>query len=239
MPGNTASMSKNVAVVLATALAFVATPATAFAEQQDAISTRTYLRADYALQLAVKESIPAEREAANDFISEVESQCPNAMAGAPHTKQTSTVDSEILGAMIVALSKPEDRASIKFAHAVENLRWSSRKLTHTVTSYTAELRAQTRLATPNLCSDIKAWVASGYTTLTASTLRFSQQFDDIITKSGPGDVPLRLFAPYEHPGDRAIITRIKLLERQQHKSQEPLSETTLSQISKALGTTST
>ncbi len=53
------------------------------------------------------------------------------------------------------------------------------------------------LAMPPVCGDVKAWAASGYQTLPASTTQFDQRFsaEDV----GIGEVPARLLAPYEVP----------------------------------------
>ena len=223
-----------VAIVLA--LGVAATPA--HAAPQDVLSTQAYIQEDHVLQLAEKASLPASRTAADGLIRQVNSQCPNIMAGAPHNSETAEVGGEIIGSVLVTLSGPEDRANIKFAQRVGSLRWSSRKLEHTVRSYATELKAQAELAMPNLCADLKAWAASGYTTLPASSVRFVGQVDAIVTGPGPGKVPLKLFAPYERPDEKTVIHQTKQLEAELNKSQLALLETTLSQISHALGQSS-
>lgn len=219
-------------------LALGATPTSALATPQNVLATQAYVQADYALQLAEKASLPASRSAADGLISQVNSQCPNIMAGAPRNNETADVGGEILGSVLVALSRPEDRANIKFAQKVESLQWSNGKLEHTVRSYATELKAQARLSMPNLCAALKAWAASGYATLPASSVRFVGQVDAILTGPGPGNVPLKLFAPYERPDEKTVIHQTKLLEAELTKSQIVLLETTLSQISRALGQSS-
>jgi hypothetical protein len=231
-------MIKTPALIATIVLALGATATLAHAAPQDVLSTQVYIQEDHVLQLAEEASLPASRTAAGGLISQVNSQCPNIMAGAPHNNETADVGGEILGSVLVALSRPEDRANIKFAQRVEGLRWSSRKLEHTVRSYATELKAQAGLAMPNLCADLKAWAASGYTTLPASSVRFVGQVDAILTGPEPGDVPLKLFAPYERPDEKTVIHQTKLLEAELSKSQIALLETTLSQISRALGQSS-
>jgi hypothetical protein len=218
------------------ALGAMATPA--HAAPQNVLSTQAYIQDDYALQVAEKASLPAVRTAADGLVSQINSQCPNIMAGAPHNNETADVGWEILGSVLVALSRPEDRANINFAQRVESLRWSSRKLEHTVRSYATQVKAQAKLSMPNLCAALKAWVASGYTTLPASSVHFAEQVDAILTGPGPGKVPLMLFAPYERPDEKTVIHQTKQLEVELNKSQLALLETTLSQISRALGQSS-
>jgi hypothetical protein len=218
------------------ALGAAATPA--HAATQDVLSTQVYIHEDHVLQLAEKASLPASRTVADALISQVNSQCPNIMAGAPHNNETADVGEEILGSVLVTLSGPEDQANIKFARRVDSLRWSNRKLEDTVRSYATELKAQARLSMPNLCAALKAWVASGYTTLPASSVHFVGQVDAILTGPGPGRVPLKLFAAYERPDEKTVIDPTKQLEAALDKSQIALLETTLSQISRALGQSS-
>jgi hypothetical protein len=221
--------------ILAATLALGVMPATALATSQDVQSTQTYIHADHTLQLADTASLPLSQTAASELVGDVHTRCPNVMAGAPRNTETADVGAEILGSVLVALTGPEDRATIKFARRVEKLRWTSRKLEHTVRSYAIELKAQATLARPNLCADLKAWVASGYTTLPASTVRFGRQVNAIIAGPGPGEVPLRLFAAYERPDEKTVIRQTKLLDAALTKSQIAILETTLSQISLALG----
>jgi hypothetical protein len=219
-------------------LALGATSTPALAAPQDVLSTQAYIHDDYTLQVAEKASLPAARTAADGLISQVEGECPTIMAAAPHNNETTDVGGEILGSVLVAASRPEDRADIKFAQRVESLRWSSRKLEHTVRSYATEVKAQATLSMPNLCAALKAWVASGYTTLPASSVRFVGQVDAILTGPGPGNVPLKLFAPYERPDEKTTIRRTTLLEASLNKQQAAILETTLSEISHALGQSS-
>lgn len=219
-------------------LTFGAAATPAHAAPQDVLSTQVYIQEDHILQLAETASLHASRTAADGLISQVNGQCPNIMAGAPHNSETAEVSGEIIGSVLVTLSGPEDQANIKFAQRVDSLRWNSGKLEHTVRSYATEVKAQARLTMPNLCADLKAWAASGYTTLPASSVRFVGQVDAILTGPGPGDVPLKLFAPYERPDEKTVIHQTKLLEAELSKSQIALLETTLSQISRALGQSS-
>jgi hypothetical protein len=228
-------MSKISGLIFIMLIAVGALPTNALATSQDVLSTRVYIRAAYALQIADKASLSASRTAAYGLIGQVNSQCPNIMAGVPRTNGNKDVGGEILGSVLVAIFRPENRANNKFVQTVESLRWSSRKLERTVRSYATELKAQTKLTIPNLCADLKAWVASGYTALPASSAHFVQQIHAIIAGPGPGEVPLTLFAPYQRPNEKTIIRRTTRLEAELTRSQTAILEATLSQISRALG----
>jgi hypothetical protein len=55
---------------------------------------------------------------------------------------------------------------------VRRLRWSNPRLTRLLRSLALEQAEQSAIPTPNLCSDLKTWIASGYTTVSAGTKEF-------------------------------------------------------------------
>lgn len=101
------------------------------------------------------------------------------LAGAPpHVKGEKTNEStyevteELLSATFGALGDVEHPAHARFARAVRRLRWSNAKLTRLLRSLANEEAAQSAIPPPELCSDMKSWVASGYTAVSAGTKQF-------------------------------------------------------------------
>jgi hypothetical protein len=97
-------------------------------------------------------------------------------AGSPSDAQSIELEDEVIGAMVtavIALDRPAGRA---FVSAVGHLRWSDRKVTRTIHSYVEKVRTLLVLPQPSLCSDIRSWAASGFATLSASTLTFTPRF---------------------------------------------------------------
>jgi hypothetical protein len=92
---------------------------------------------------------------------------------------------------------------------VQALHWSNGALTKAVRAYVAKGKTLISLAVPHLCADIRAWVASDYLTLPASTISFDRRF--MPSWVAPGFLPHAL-AAYESPQERALARRTVVLE---------------------------
>jgi hypothetical protein len=66
------------------------------------------------------------------------------------------------------------------------------------------------LPPPDLCGDIKAWVASGYQTLSPRTVGYDQRF--VPAWVAIGNLPSGL-APYERSDERSLLSRSDQLEK--------------------------
>jgi hypothetical protein len=157
-----------------------AAPPAALAKAGDAAATRAYVRANYALVRVARANLRAGEAGLKGLVRQITGECP-------------------LAAAMVA-----------FAHAVGGLHWSNRRLTRIVRTYATQLEGLARLALPNVCADVKAWAASGYRTLPASTVQFDRVYnaDDIEAE----EVPLRLLTPFESARDASLVRRTKRLE---------------------------
>jgi hypothetical protein len=119
------------------------------------------------------------------------------------------VSNEIIGAMVLAAyhaAQPEIAAYIRVA---AHSRWTSRALNSSIHGYAGKLTTLSTLAAPNLCADIRAWAASGYKALPATTVRFDQRF--VPAWVALGELPARL-ASYERPDERGTLQRSGQLE---------------------------
>jgi hypothetical protein len=99
-----------------------------------------------------------------------------------------------------------------FAREVRGLRWSSGRLTHAVARFATRLKGLTKLATPDVCGDLRAWAASGYTTLPASNAAFVRSYfaTDIEAEEAP--LIIRLASPYATPSELPVLRRVERLE---------------------------
>jgi hypothetical protein len=79
-----------------------------------------------------------------------------------------------------------------------------------VRSYARELLAQSRLAVPDFCGELRAWKASGYATLPSGTLPFDQSYYSVYV--GIGLLPTRQLAPSLGGSLHALVTRTLALE---------------------------
>jgi hypothetical protein len=196
--------------ILLCLLALTAAPAGALGSSGDVAATRAYARANYALVRAARANLAVGQAAIKGLARQLASECPLVAAESPQDHDSEQLSNEVAGALTVAAYHPDAGAAVAFAHAVQGLHWSDPRLTHVVRTYAARLVALTALAMPNVCADVKAWVASNYQTLPPSSLEFDKLYyaDDIEAE----EVPMRLLARYGSASTASLLHRAKRLE---------------------------
>jgi len=192
-------------------MAALAIPAAAWATSGDEASTQKYIQADYALVQVGGAKLGAARAALRTVRSQIEGECPRAAAESPQNPDSTQLSDEIIGAMVTNAYHTAVPAGEAFVRATQGLRWSNHRLTSTIQSYVAKLKVLIGLAPPNVCADVRAWVASDYQTLPASTVRFDAQF--MPNWVAIGELPGSL-APYERSSEKAVLHRAVALEEQ-------------------------
>lgn len=189
-----------------------ANPPLALAGARDLTATQSYIRANYALVRAAKREIGSSEAAVKGLLHGVGAECPGAAAGSLQGEGSDRLGDELQGAMTIVALRPVARAVGAFARAVTGLRWSNSTLTHRVTAYAGKLRTLSSLSAPHVCADIRAWTATGFATLPASTAGFDLAFDGVDVALG--EVPSELLAPYERPQERAMLHSTAQVEAQ-------------------------
>jgi hypothetical protein len=193
-------------VMVTSALAVSAAPAAA---SSNALSTQSYLQADYALvsvaisHLAVSEAGPLK------VLAQVRRECPNAGAGSPQDPESTQMSDEVIGAMVISAAQPDLQAIRTFVSAGARLSWSDHALTSAIHAYVGDLKTILGLPAPNLCGEVKAWAASGYRALPASTVAFVGKF--MPAWVALGYLPAQL-ARYEGPTAKPLAHRSEQLE---------------------------
>jgi hypothetical protein len=178
------------------------------ATPQDVASTHAYIVANNAFARA-SEALAGPAQAAIAHLNKkLRRECPDVGAGAPENEESEKPAYEVAGALW-SVSYRADIGPIRaFVAAVRPLRWSNAKITRLAQHYASTLQGLSRLPLPHLCADVRAWRESGFKTLPASTLSF-----DAHTESLEGHtVPQRLLAPYEQPGDQALVAQTTKIE---------------------------
>ena len=146
-------------------------------------------------------------------------------ARAPRSgKQSEELGWETLLAAGLAFLGPDRQALHHFVQAVRPLRWSNRKLARLVHDLDAE-SALAEVPLPNLCGDWKAWVTSGYRTLSSGTTSFVHVTRLLVAESGESNESvegriLRLLARYESAAEKRVARDIKRLEGLEEKYSE-------------------
>jgi hypothetical protein len=197
-------------LLIATALATANGSASALAGSSDVARTQRYIQANFTLVQAASTKLRVAEATLQTLRRKIGGECPKAAVESPQNVDSEQLSNEIIGAMVIAAYHTGVSAGANFVRVTEGLRWSNHKLTSTIQSYTGKLRVLSTLAAPNVCADVRAWVASGYRTLPASTVRFDQQF--MPNWVAIGELPARLLTPYERPGETAVLRRTNQLE---------------------------
>jgi hypothetical protein len=195
-------------LVTAVVLAISQAPA-ALASPADVAATRSYVQANYALVQYAAARLGAAEARLQGVLRRVGADCPNAAAGSPQNEESTMVSNEIIGAMVLATYHGALPQIGAFVRVASRLVWSNRALTRAVHAYAGKLRTLARLGPPDVCGDIKAWAANGYSRLPLSTLSFNALF--VPAWVALGELPPQL-GPYERPDERAIMQRSHQLE---------------------------
>lgn len=184
-----------------------ATPA--LANTRDEQATLSYLRADRQAFEELKASLPKAKLAMNGFVTQTIAECPGVADQAPPGQPLDDLKEEALDTVSVASETPFRAPSSTLARHIEHLRWSSRRLTRLVRGYAARLRETN--TQPPFCSELKAWVASGYGTLPQSTTSFIKKE---ASQAAPEEQLLALLAPYARLHTKTLLQSVKRLELQ-------------------------
>jgi hypothetical protein len=197
-----------VLAVSVTLVAAFSLPSTALGAS-DASSTEAYVRANYALTLAGHSFIHTGRARIAALRQRLRSECPAVIAGSPQNTQSEQLTWEVIGAMTIVGYQPGVGAAASFARAVSKLSWSSASLTRAVRAYARQGLTEVHTPLPDVCGDLRAWKASGYTTLPASTVHFRRTFYENYV--GVGFMPAALLRMVS-PAQRALVRRSRRYE---------------------------
>ena len=203
--------TRTLVVCLTLGVAVAAVPvASASAAGGNAAATQAYLNANYTLGQAAKAREGASQAALQSLLRNVRSECLNVAAASPQDTDSEQLSNELVGAMIIAGTAPNRQAIARYARAVSGLRWSNSALTRTVKTFASRLSTLSTMAPPGLCADVRAWVAGGYQTLPAATVRFNERYKAVNVPIGELAGGL---APFESPAQQGIVRKIRQLEQ--------------------------
>lgn len=163
----------------ATSLALAALallPATAPAASSDVATTEAYVRANYKLVSTGHRLTPTARARIRGLRERLRRECPGVVKGSPQNEDSEKLTWETIGAMTISGYSPGAGAAATFSRTVAKLHWSNAALTRAVHKYARQGLAEVRTPLPDVCGDLRAWKASGYTKLPETTIRFRKTF---------------------------------------------------------------
>jgi hypothetical protein len=201
----------SLAVLLAIVAVLAGGADSALASSSDSAATQAYLQADYALVRVARTQLATAEAAPLAVLAQVKRECPLAGAGSPQDPESTQMSDEVIGAMVLAAARPNVPAIKTFTRAVASLKWSSPGVTNAVRGYASKLETLLSLSAPNLCGDVKAWAASGFHTLPASTVSFVEKF--MPAWVALGFMPAQL-ARLESSAGKTLARRARPLEEQ-------------------------
>jgi hypothetical protein len=189
-------MIRRLAVLIVAVMVCLGLPSDALASSAaDTAATRAYLQAEYEWYQAVVANLPASIAATEALAAKVGGECAGVLAGAAsqprspssakrfgefkrETEQLSDLEGELSFALASPRLQPDHQAALALVNTVMSLSWSSPTLTqqaHQNIAAFEEQREHLERKPPAVCADMKAWVSSGYETLSAGTKEFEHQ----------------------------------------------------------------
>lgn len=203
-----------IALIAAATLALALAPSHALAAASggDGAVTAAYLAANYRLVSFARSKQAGSEATLRVLLARVRRECPQVAAGSPQDTASEQLTFELVGEMTLVAVQPNVQAIAAYTRAVAGLHWSSAKLTRAVRTYSGQLRRQSLMAPPDICGDVRAWVASGYKTLPDGTRCFNRAFYSVYVAVGL--LPTRLLAPSLAPAQRGLVQRTHQLELQ-------------------------
>jgi hypothetical protein len=184
------------------------------ARSADVAATSALARATNTLVSAAQPDIARGLAAVKSYADRIAVECPAAAAKSPQDHDSEQLDDEVIGAMTAVGYHTAAAPIAAFARKVERLRWSNGRLTRAVRTLARKLEGLSTLATPNLCGDIEGWVASGYTTLSASTTQFNRGYSAVDPEAEEVPLIINLAEPYSTPSDFAVLRHVERFEAQ-------------------------
>jgi hypothetical protein len=213
------SSARAAAVIAVVALALPA--ASAQASSGDASATGTYLQAYLGQVRAEVSGLPAGLAAMEALRGHLQRECPGVLAQQPTPSQGEKpsesaieISDEVQESLFGAAERTESSVHRRFADSVARLKWSDSGLTRLVHTYATGEVERTESLTPDLCSDIRAWVASGFQTVSAATSAYLGRESTISTRTaGAQEAIMRKLERYETPADKRIARQIAAAEQ--------------------------
>ncbi len=223
------------------------------ATPQDVAATHAYLEAVRTELQAAVASLPVAKTDVERLLNAIGRECPNVLKGAPvgefevgpqaktnqltasrERRQLGRLQAEAITALAVTWETPQRPALLAFAHSVAALQWSSATLTAAVHAQAARFEERATKSVPTVCADAQAWVASGYSTLSAGTKAFVKQMtaERQARRDSPPVGPL--LAPSER-GEKALLAQIEKLTHTQDGSLTTLLTGPEGQLERSLG----
>jgi hypothetical protein len=184
-------------------LAVGVAPAGAAAAPRDVASTHAYLVAAHTALHAVVSKWAAVETGIHQLNVRFHEECPDVGAGSPQSEEEQKLSYEVAGALWATGYHTEAGVVRAFVNSVSPLRWSNPAITRSARRFTKGLQEMTALQIPNLCADVRSWIAGGFKAVPADTQQYDRHVEAIEVK----EIPRKLLLPFLAPGDKALLAQ--------------------------------
>jgi hypothetical protein len=206
-------------------------PSGALASAQDVAATHTYIQANYALAKAGVGLINRAQSQIEAYNATLAHECPLAGKGTPENEASQPMSYDVAVALW-RISYGTGAAPIrKFVAAVMRLHWSNPRITAIAHQYATSLHLLSTLPMPDLCTDVRAWKASGFQAIPAQVTQTDRRWEAIEGES----VPLKLLAPYERGSDATVAAHARAFEIKLAEAEFMLGQDDWIQVLETLG----
>ena len=181
--------------------------ATARASAVDVNSTRALI-GDYDVMIRARQAALGPGVAAvGRYVAAVAHGCQGVLAHAPMSgADVEALGGEVSGAVGLQLLGPARPALLAFVRAVGSLLWSDPTVARAVGSFAGAVLGYARLATPDVCGDLRAWARSGYRSVPSTTRAFNANVSADADQQAAA-IPARALAPYVTSADAALAAQ--------------------------------
>jgi hypothetical protein len=208
----------------------------------DASATRDYLLDELAQTRAEVADLPVALTAMEALRGQLQTECPGVLDGAPEpargekpSDSAVEIGEEEQATVFGEAERTELQLRRGFVHAIAHLAWRDHGLTRLVRVDAVAEVAQAETAAPELCSDMRAWVSSGYQTVTASTVSYVRRESTLSRETGAAQQLIaHKLERYENHADKRIAGQIAAVEKQAVETVLPKVLAALAQVSEVL-----
>jgi hypothetical protein len=177
------------------------------ASAHDEAAARTVLTAGYVALSEVIRTWPRVTASLNRLRSKFAHECPRVGAGSPQNEPAQQMAYEVAGALWATAYGTDAPIARRFIQRVHGVSSSNAKLNREFHRFVKGLKEMIALKVPPLCADVRAWAATGYRSVPASTLRFDAHVEAIDV-----EIPSpKLADPYLTPADRSLVPKLERL----------------------------
>jgi hypothetical protein len=212
-------------------LTLAVAPSPALASSADVAATHRAIVAGYALARAAVATINIAQARVESFNRKLAVDCPGVGSGTPETEASQPMSHEVTVALW-SIAYGSAAGPIKtFAKAVSSLRWTSARINRAMRNFVSNLTALATIPLPDLCADVGAWVAGGFSTIPQRIIELDRRVESLELP----ETQWTLVAPYVRGGDKGLVAYIKRAERKIAEAEFMLGQADWYQVLQTLG----